>query len=485
MPINRLDIKGLKAKAKSQKESDLEKSKVNKLTAAEAGKNFSIQTDTKAAKINRAASRATGHSQPEQALKSFLHTNSGYNDKTDLPSEQSMVNIKSLVDTKRLEGETAEDLLELKKYTAFCQMQMQLQLGKGVFTGVENLPLFQKSFKPWLKEKGYESSLFETWIPQLNTAFFFDEIRIDPFIEKFFGTYNMKARSERINHLLGTLEGRRQEETDTYTPQVQSSTFIDFAAQDNVVHTEIYSNLLQDADPNAFNDLMNKIVEGLGIAREKAILYGDDSRLDPVTGFQGDAHMDSDIAAGDRFQAVTFWKGLRKLALDNSSNGVCLDHGGGSIDKSIFQDLIRAMPILAKHKSDCMWVMSTATKRAIDSGIIAELLNHDYVARGLIETGERNTLFGIPIYETMYMREDLGASGVYAADSNQTSLILVNKKRFFCATRSPIRLWASPALPNVDKLMMTGKERISFAGAKQSATEKAVALGYNIGTLGE
>lgn len=485
MPIKgKLNVKEMLEKSK-QKED--EKSNQNKKIASEAAgiKSFNLNTKTKAFAMNQAMKRASGTGSDEVAIKNMLHHDVSYNQETDAGGELKLPNVRKMIQQKQVDGEIGEDLIELRKLVAFTQCQMQLQVAKGQFNGVGNLPMFKKSLKPWLKEKGYESDLFETWIPHLNTAFYFDEVRIDPFIERHFGTYNMKAKSERINHLLGKLEGRRQEETDTYSPQTQSSTFVDFAASDNVVHTEIYSNLLQDADPNAFNTLMNSIVEGLGIAREKAILYGDDTRLDPETGHLGDDHMDSDIAGGSKHLFPKSWKGLRKLALGNSAHGVALDHGGGTLDKSIFQDLIRAMPIFARNKNECMWVMSTSTKRAIDTGIIAELLNHDYVARGLIETGERNTLFGIPIYEAMYMREDLGDSGVFAPDSNKTTIMLVNKRRFFMGIRAPIRLWASPSLPNVDKLMMTGKERISFAGAKQSDVEKSIAISYNVGTLGE
>jgi hypothetical protein len=481
MPFNKLNIEELKTKAlKTQSDN-------NKSVATKAGlpSGTILNSNTKAHHIQKSLQRVSGQTDAREALKSILHSNIPVHGVDDMGGENRSKSIRELVRNKSIDAELGEDMIEMKKLVAFTQLQIQMQQAKGQFVGMEGVPMYQKTLKPWLEEKSFESSMFETWIPTLNTSFYFDEVRIDPGIEQFFGTYTMKAKEERVNTLLGKLKGRLQLETDTYGSQGLTSSSINFSAQDNVAHTQVYSNLLQDSDPNAFNNQLSSIVEGLAIARECAIINGDDTRAVAGAGHQGDAHFDIDTAALGRFEFEKAFKGLRKLAYANSANGVLVNHGGGVIDKSIFQSLIRSMPIFVKNKAECLWVVSTSMKRLIDSGVIAELLSTEFISRGLIETGERGTLFGIPFYESQYMRDDLGASGVYEAASTQTSIILVNRKRFFMGMRSPVRLWATPSLANQDLLMMTGKERISFAGATQSATEKSIALGRNISSLGE
>jgi hypothetical protein len=137
---------------------------------------------------------------------------------------------------------------------------------------------------------------------------------------------------------------------------------------------------------------------------------------------------------------------------------------------------------MAKEKGDLVWILGPAVSNRIVTGAVPELLTLDtFGPSATILTGNVPRIFGVEPYESEWVREDVNASGVYAAVQVLTTALLVKKSRFVVGQRAPIKIWATPSLANQDKMLLTAKERFTFGGVSQAVTnERSAVIGYNI-----
>ena len=327
------------------------------------------------------------------------------------------------------------------------------------------------------KLKAFNVTDFANWIPVLNTRFFFEEFEIAPGLADMFESYPMQSRTETVPGAINRLFGQLQSDSSTFSPQSNVQSQYQITAQDLVCHTVITEDLIQDAQPSMFDRLRKEIMLGNLRARDYAILNGDDT----TTSIQGDNHMDSDIAAGAASQFAKGFKGLRKRALGNSANGVVISANGDTLSKAAYDDLFASMDKFADDSSDLLAILSPRVKTRIITGAIPELLTiQNFGQNATLATGKLPAIYGIEHTSSEWMREDLNSSGVYAAASALTSLILVKKSRFIVGQRQGSRLWATPSLANQDQMLMTCKERMTFGGVPQGPNEKSVAIMVNL-----
>jgi len=271
-------------------------------------------------------------------------------------------------------------------------------------------------------------------------------------------------------------------ESDTATFSAQSNTQANYTwtAQDCVCHTDITEDLMQDMVPQSgsFERLRKEVGLGLRRSKEDAIINGDDTI---TTAVQGDGHMDSDVAGGAATLFNKAYKGLRKVSIAAGATQI-VDNAGGPIDRDTFANMLVKMGKMSKEKGDLLWILGPSVCNRIVTGAVPELLTLDtFGPSATIITGNIPRIFGVEPYMSEWVREDVNASGVYAGGQVLTTALLVKKSRFLVGQRSPVKVWATPSLANQDKMLLSAKERFTFAGVPQStASESSAIISYNI-----
>lgn len=377
---------------------------------------------------------------------------------------------------RHVDPEIKHTLLELKKDLHNCFLQQQMIAHQTKMpVAITDTPYFKAVVAP--KMKAFNVTDFATWIPTLNTRFYFEEYELEPAIDKYFETVPMMSRTENVPGAINRLKGKLQADSDTFTAQYNTAANYTYTAQDCVSHTDITEDLMQDMVPQAgsFDRLRKEVMLGNQRSKEDAILNGDDTITSSV---QGDGHMDSDVAGGAATLFNKAFKGLRKRALAASAT---YNGSGAGIDKEVIKQLSLVFGKFFKDKADLLLVFGPSHSNAIVTGAIPELLTlQNFGPQATIITGNMPKIYGVECYESEWVREDLGAAGVYASTSALTTALLVKKSRFVIGQRAATRIWATPSLANQDKMLLSAKERFTFGGVPQSATEKSVALAYNL-----
>jgi HK97 family phage major capsid protein len=230
--------------------------------------------------------------------------------------------------------------------------------------------------------------------------------------------------------------------------------------------------LNEDSAPAILGLVRSEVVEAQVRAVESAILNGDDS----VT------HMDNDTAGGPANLAEKAWKGLRKLAIDNSANGSLEDFTAAVVDIAGLRSMREAMGKFGINPRELCWITTTKTYNqflALDEVTTVE----KFGSMATILQGALSALDGIPIVISEFARDDLASTGVntLAGPNTRSSVLLVNHRRFYMGVRRPIRVKAvmDPTPPN-DQWLICSWWRGDFKGHAQGAGEVSVVLGHNI-----
>lgn len=382
------------------------------------------------------------------------------------------LNFGSKSDCAMLDPETRFALFSLKKMMSNVSIQASFMFKTANPTAemMMQTSLYKTHLEPALK--AFDLAGFATWAPQVQARFYFEEYEVPLMVVALFDSMPMQSLTENVPGALGRLFGLL--ETDSATFTVQSNTAANYivTAKDCVLHTEITQDLNQDSSPAIIDKLRKEVVAGIGRSEERTLLDGD------VTS----THMDSDVTAATDFRKA--YNGVRKRAFDNTANGVVYDHGGDAPSKELFRQLFKKMKRFSYDKADLAWLMGTSIGTDLVTGAIPELFTaFAFGGPASNVTGEVPPVFGVRGAQSEWIREDLGATGVYTGAGNSfTWLGLVKKSRFMNHVRAPIRVWAAPSLPSSDKMLMTAKKRMAFGGTPQSSDEKSIVIGINVAT---
>lgn len=396
----------------------------------------------------------------------------GAKDQPDNAPFKNCINFGSRRDCGLLPDDTRLRLFGLKKLINAVEVQAQIMTRQFSPSAAAMMatPIYKHMLEPMLK--AFNITDFSTFIDTVNTRFFFEEFEIPLLVGDLFDQMPMESASINVPGILGRLYGKLESDAATFVAQSNTQANYNVNSKNNVVHTQITEDLNQDSAPAVIEKLRREVMFGIARSEDRSYLNGDVSV----------AHQDADVTAATDFRKG--YNGLRKIAFDNSAAGVIYDHGGDAPSKVLFASLLHKMGRFASEKSDLAWIMGPTIGNMLVTGAIPELFTaFAFGGPASNVTGQVPPVFGIKPVESEYMREDLAATGVYTAPgATKTSLILVKKSRFQRWLRQAVRVWAAPALPSSDIMLMSAKKRHSFAGVPQSADEKAIAMAINVET---
>lgn len=368
-----------------------------------------------------------------------------------------------------IDGEVIAETVQLKKDIWAASMQ-----AKALGTAVENTPYFKHILAP--KLKAYDLTTMTNFTPAMNTQFYVSEFQgIYAGLQDMFVQQAMKSKTEDIRSLTGIMEAALVIDTDTFTAQSQGQSTSQLSAKDCVAHAKISSDLLMDASPAAFNDLLSKMVEAVRVAEENAIING------ATSGTQDD----STPAAGAAGSFVRAFNGLRYLALNGDAS--VKSALGGAWSLTAVQNVVRQLGNLAVDPSKIVMITDVRSCNAIKTGIIPELLTYNNAGNFSLLAQKSPTVtsvLGYDLVQSSKFRRDLDSTGVVSAtpvNNIKTAVIAAHKERFVVGRRGGYKVWSTPTQADQDQVLLSAKSRMAFAPVMpQSATETAVSIVYNI-----
>lgn len=248
--------------------------------------------------------------------------------------------------------------------------------------------------------------------------------------------------------------------------QLFKTSKISFTSEKWVSYSEVPEELDEDSAVPFLTMARAEAIKAHARSLEDAILNGDNSAV----------HMDAGVTA--LIDTETTFKGLRKLALDNSAT---VNFAGAGPTEAKINELIAKADRFGVNPEDCVFIMNSVTYAKF------KLLPGVYTIEkfGPLATVIKGTLasyMGIPIVVSNVMSKTMSAAGVVPAVASTTSVIhLVNRSRFMIGMRRPLKLIVQrDPRAEYDRSQIAAYQRLDFKGYPQSAKELSTVLGINV-----
>ena len=228
--------------------------------------------------------------------------------------------------------------------------------------------------------------------------------------------------------------------------------------------------LNEDSAPPILAIARAEVAEAQMRALEQIVINGDDSGT----------HQDNDTDGGAANLAAKMTKGLRKLALDNTANGSVVTFSS-AVSTAKLDEMRKVMGKFGINPRDLMYIFSPAGYHqavALDEVTSVE----KFGPAATILSGALAAFRGIEVGISEYVRDDLAATGVntLAGPNDKTTILLVNKTRFYWGRRRPIRVRVQMDLPDQDRWLLASYQRVDFQGHAQSASEVSAVVGIDV-----
>jgi HK97 family phage major capsid protein len=430
----------------------------------------------------------------QQKLASF-HANNHGSDERKLLQAFRVPDFKSLLQVnvaapeyKRIPLEKRLEVLDLKKELDIARIIAQKFYGGAIEKkDVENesdiahvKTMLQSKFA---KDRDLEARLkaYSTvvsgsgleWVPTLLSANYLEEYELELMVAKLFQEITMPSNPFEIAKKKNGSKAKLIGQNATGTPSGTDWTTekIIFNSSKFFEMYEISEECNEDSAVDMITIGRDEIFKSIGRSFESAIINGDTTAT----------HMDSDVTLADDSDKA--WKGLRKLALQNSANGVTIDIGGAASATKI-SEMLKAAGKFSTQPRNAVLICSCLGYHQLRA--LPEVLTVDKMGALATIIGGNNgvlaAIMGVGIVISEYLKDNMNATGVVdGVTTSKTGLLLVNKERFMLGKRRAIRLRVTES-PNVgvDQWLLAGYARYDFKGHVQSASEKSVVYGYNM-----
>lgn len=194
-------------------------------------------------------------------------------------------------------------------------------------------------------------------------------------------------------------------------------------------------------------------------------------------------HIDSDVnSQADADDVRHHWDGLRKKALSSSVNGTTLDFSNSNITAELCNKMYSRVT-----SGSLLWATSKSGYHQMINLPEVKTIN-TYGNDATIKTGVLYTLWGIPIFESEWIRDDLNITGMHGKSASETDtnyikdrsgILLINTDRIYAGNRGGIRIYLSRNNSN-DVNELRGWSRKAFNSLDQSRTNRDIIYGINI-----
>lgn len=342
---------------------------------------------------------------------------------------------------------------------------------------------YDELVRPTLKALGINSGEvgFE-WVPTMVSDNYIDEYNLDRKVAALFTEIKMPSNPYNYPVLTNGAIARKLGEIAKLSGADQfASSAITFTAVKMANQYELPEELTEDSAVDVMKVIRQELIEGQEKAMDNAIINGDvtSTHQDTNTNIPGA----SSTPAAD--SSERFFPGLRFRALAVGS-AAKVDCAGNPVNEAY---LASARQKLGKFGVNPVELALICGPKGYN-----ELMQLDdvrtleqYGPQAPVLSGELGKYEGIAIIVSEYCREDLNNAGVNGASGNTfSSMLLVNRKRWFCGLRRPVQIRVENYRTQYDVWDMVSYSRRAFQGVLKAdgsnfSTEKSVVLLYDIG----
>lgn len=323
-------------------------------------------------------------------------------------------------------------------------------------------------------DDGYE------WIPTEISSSYLEEYNLERKVSGLFADIKMPTNPYKFPVVTKGAIARTLAPATATGKQVFGTSNITFDATKLANRYELPEELSEDTAPDIIKVIRDHLIEGQEKAIEIAILEGDTDGT----------HMHSNTQLPDATGAISAdspeksFDGLRKRVKGTAG---AVDALAAAIDETL---LAKARKAMGKFGVDPKQLaMISGVKVYNDLQQLDDVRTiEQYGAQATILTGELAKYEAIPVIVSEYLREDTNASavnGAVGAENIKSTIILVNRKRFFNGLRRPIQVRVENNKTEFDVLDMVSFSRKAFQGVLKAdgsnyAEESSVAMIYNI-----
>lgn len=308
----------------------------------------------------------------------------------------------------------------------------------------------------------------DEWVPTAISSNYIEEYQLERLIVQRFREIPMSSNPYELPTQYGSTTARKVAEGSAATSTNFNTSKLTFNAVKLVEYYDLPEELNEDSAPDILAVARAEVIQAQHRAMETALLNGDDSGT----------HMDSDTTSAD--DARKIWKGLRKLALANSTYAT-YDFTGGAITDTKLKALWKMMKKFGVNPREIVLVVGPSGYNQM-VGMDEVSTVDTFGPMATILNGALAAWRGIPIVVSEYVRENLNDSGVYdGVTTTKTVCYMTNVRRFMFGRRRPIRVRVqADSRPEYDRTQLVSYQRVAFTGFAQSASEASTVLGIDI-----
>lgn len=350
---------------------------------------------------------------------------------------------------------------------------------------VNETKAYEELVEPALKALGIDSGdVGFNWIPTGIATSYIDEYNLDRKVSGLFQDIKMPTNPYEFPVLSNGAVASIVGEATCLSPKDQfGDSKIQFRAVKLSNQYELPEELQEDSAVDVMKLIRQELIEGQEKALEIAILEGDTTPTHQHTNTQIPGASGAP-AAGSSERA---FDGLRKRALAAASSALKVDAGAAPLNETHLADARKKMGKFGTNPAELALIMGP--KGYVEAMQLDDVRTlEQYGPQAPVLSGELAKYEGIPVIVSEWLREDTDATGVNGAtpaNNVKLSVLLVNRKRWFTATRRAVQVRVENNQTCKDMWDMVSFSRRHFQGvltanASNAATEKSVVLIYNI-----
>lgn len=251
---------------------------------------------------------------------------------------------------------------------------------------------------------------------------------------------------------------------------------IAFDAELLMARVIITKQLSEDAIVAILPEMKTALVTAHAKAKENAVIQG-----------QSSGAIDTSTADAAALALATdqrnLWDGVRKYCQTNSAQKVDL----ATFNANTVHGLRKKLGATGVDPTRCLWIASPSVYYNLmvlkdDAGVNVMMRPYEPGQSGTLATGLLGRIFGIPVVPSVYVREDLNATGISDnVTATKAILPIVHLDSWKFGTYKEITVAVSDELyMESDCNVVVTRERLDFQAMFPYATQRAAALGYNI-----
>lgn len=310
------------------------------------------------------------------------------------------------------------------------------------------------------------------WIPTIMAAQYIPELELDREIVGLLKQINMPHSPYELP-TSGFTTARKATENVTATDTTLLTGKLSFAAKKFLQYFIFPEELREESLPDIVGLGRMELTDAHLRAFETCLINGDG----------GVTHQDNNIDLGAADLAEKNFDGLRKIGIANTANGGDHNFSAAVIGDAGLRIMRKQMGKFGVNPKDLVWVCgATGYHQMLNTTNVTTV--EKYGPNATILKGELGSYDGISITQSGFIGDNLSAAGfnTLAGPNTFTTLLLLNKKRLYWATRRPIVMAVRPSKSADDRIEMASYSRVDFKGHPQGAStsELTVVVGRNI-----